>query len=396
MIVSADGWRKRMNVRETPQAGPRETKPRYGVDPYLDWLAGEGIPVAEDYGVDLFAVETAPWPRYGVNGAAVHLKGRGDFANMFLFDIGPGQSTAPQRHLYEEVVYVLEGHGSTQLEFADGSRRSFEWGEKSLFAIPLNAKYRHFNGSGGERALLVSTTNLPMVMNVFHNEDFVFACEFDFSERAGKREYFSGEGSLITVRPGNHMWETNFVSDLTAIELKSWGDRGGGGTNIMFVLADGTMHAHISEMSVGTYKKAHRHGPSFHVMCVMGQGFSLLWYEHEKDFRRIDWKHGMVLVPADRQFHQHFNTGPAPARYLATAVGGLRYPTMRAQRVSLLGATEGDTPAVSKSVKEGGDQIEYEDQDPRIHRIWLEEMRKNGAPPRMEKYIPTPTEMKAG
>jgi hypothetical protein len=62
----------------------------------------------------------------------------------------------------------------------------------------------------------------------------------------------------------------------------------------------------------------------------------------------------------------------------------------------LLGATEGDTPAVSKSVKEGGDQIEYEDQDPRIHRIWLEEMRKNGAPPRMEKYIPTPAEIKAG
>src|SRR5262249_61767486 len=96
-----------------------------------------------------------------------------------------------------------------------------------------------------------------------------------------------------------------------------------------------------------------------------------------------------------RKFPQHFTPGPGPARYLATAVGGLRYPTMRAQRVSLLGATEGDTPAVSKSVKDGGDQIEYEDQAPRIHRIWLEEMRKNGATPRMEKYIATPAEMKA-
>ena len=62
--------------------------------------------------------------------------------------------------------------------------------------------------------------------------------------------------------------------------------------------------------------------------------------------------------------------------------------------MSLLGPREGDTPAVSKSVKEGGDQIEYEDQDPRIHRIWLDEMGKNGAPPKMEKFIPTPADMK--
>jgi hypothetical protein len=83
------------------------------------------------------------------------------------------------------------------------------------------------------RALMVSTTNLPMMMNVFHNEAFVFGSEFDFTDRAGKKEYISGEGDLITVRPGNHMWETNFVPDLTAIELKTWGDRGAGGTNIM-------------------------------------------------------------------------------------------------------------------------------------------------------------------
>jgi hypothetical protein len=35
-------------------------------------------------------------------------------------------------------------------------------------------------------------------------------------------------------------------------------------------------------------------------------------------------------------------------------------------------------------VKEGGDQIEYEDQDPRIHAIWLDEMRKHGITPRMK------------
>src|SRR6266446_6200412 len=263
-----------------------EQKPRYGVDAYLDWVEAEGLCVFEDYAVDLFAVETAVWPRYGVKAAAVHLKGRGDFANMFVFDIPPGGATAPQRHLYEDVVYVLEGTGSTQIELADGRKKSFEWGPRSLFAIPLNARHRHFNGSGRDRALIVSTTDLPLVMNTFHDARFVFETDYEFTARTGKNEYFAGEGDLITVRPGNHMWETNFVPDLAAIELKSWGDRGAGGTNIMFVLADGTMHAHISEMPVGTYKKGHRHGPGFHVMCVTGHGYSLLWYEDGKDFRR--------------------------------------------------------------------------------------------------------------
>jgi quercetin dioxygenase-like cupin family protein len=369
-----------MNIAEAP---------RYGIDPYLDWVAAEGIPVVEDYGIDLFSVETRPWARAGVRGAAVHLKGRGDFANMFVYDIAPGGSSSPQRHLYEDVVYVLEGSGSTQIELADGTKRSFEWGPRALFAIPLNAKHRHFNASGVDRALLVSTTDLPLVMNTFHNERFIFDNECDFLERAGKSGYFSGEGDLITVRPGNHMWETNFVPDLAAIELKSWGDRGAGGTNIMFVLADGTMHAHISEMPVGTYKKGHRHGPGFHVMCVTGHGYSLLWYPQDGDFRRIDWKHGVVFPPADQQFHQHFNTSQHPARYLATGVGGLRYPLTQMQRRSLLGAKPGDRAAVSTSLKEGGDQLEYEDQDPRIHRIWLDEMKKNNVEAKMQKFIPS-------
>ena len=384
-------------------ANPRKRNPdmttnaaaRYGFDPYLDWIAKEGLPVVEDYGIDLFKVETKMWARNEAKTAAVHLKGRGDFSNMFLYELAPGKSTSPQRHLYEEVIYVLEGTGSTQIELEDGTKRSFEWGPKALFAIPLNVKHRHFNGSGRERALLVSTTDMPLVMNTFHNERFIFDNNFDFAERGGKESHYTGEGDLITVKPGNHMWETNFVPDLAAIELKTWGDRGAGGTNIMFVLADGTMHAHISEMPVGTYKKGHRHGPGFHVMCVVGEGFSLLWHDGEKDYIRIDWKHGVVFPPAGQQFHQHFNTSPEPARYLATGTGGLRYPFSTENRRSLIGLKPGENGAVSTSLKDGGDQIEYVDQDPRIHRIWLTQMKKTGAPPRMDKWVPTPMDWAA-
>jgi hypothetical protein len=58
---------------------------------------------------------------------------------------------------------------------------------------------------------------------------------------------------------------------------------------------------------------------------------------------------------------------------------------MLSQRRSLIGVN-GEKGAVSLSIKDGGDQIEYEDQDPRIHREWLEEMKKNGVTPKMDKF----------
>jgi hypothetical protein len=143
----------------------------------------------------------------------------------------------------------------------------------------------------------------------------------------------------------------------------------------MFILADGTMHAHMSEMQPGSYKKAHRHGPDFHVMCVTGRGYSLFWYEGEADFRQVRWRHGTVFAPPDRIFHQHFNTSPQPSRYLATAFGSLRHPFTESKRRALMGTGEGQG-AVAVSVRLGGDQIEFEDQSPRIEALYREEVAR--------------------
>src|SRR5204863_7695110 len=124
---------------------------------------------------------------------------------------------APLHHLYEAVFYVLSGRGSTSIETAAGEH-AFEWGQRSLFAIPLNSRYRLFNGSGKEPARFACTANLPAVMKMFHDEAFVFGDAWGFAERAGKSKYFDGKGDLVSIRPGNHLWETNFVPDLRSIE----------------------------------------------------------------------------------------------------------------------------------------------------------------------------------
>jgi len=352
------------------------TGARLLTDPYLEWLAEQNVPVIEDFGTDLLAVETAPWALLGARAAFVNLKGRGDFISVIVVEIPPGKSTQPQRHLYEEVVYVLSGHGSTVIESPDGKRsHSFEWGPKSLFALPLNARYRHFCTSGTEPARFATTTNLPMLLNLFHDRGFVFDNDWDFEERLGSEKHFTGDGDFVPTRPGRHMWETNFVPDLNSFELQEWKARGAGGSNMMFVLADGTMHAHMSEMPVGTYKKAHRHGADFHIFTVKGTGYSLLWYERDEEFRKVDWRHGVVYAPPDMMFHQHFNTSPEPARYLAVAFGGLRYPFTEDKRNTFLG--------MDVNINDGGRQIEYEDEDPRIREIYERELAATGAPLRM-------------
>jgi gentisate 1,2-dioxygenase len=352
---------------------------RFLIDTYLEWVKREGIPVVEDFGIDLFSVEVKPWARMGALGAFAHAKGRGDFLNMYVLEIPPGGETIPQQHLYEVVVYVLDGRGSTTVESSEGEKHSFEWGPKSLFTLPLNARYQHFNTSGQRSARFVATTNLPLVLNAFHNEDFVFNNPYTFPERLGESRFFKGDGEFIPMRPGRHMWETNFVPDLSTFKLQEWRERGAGGSNIMFVLADGTMHGHVSEMPVGTYKKGHRHGADFHVFAVTGKGYSIYWYEGEEEIQRFDWQHGCVFAPTDMLFHQHFNSSPEPARYLAVAFGGLRYPFSEDKRKTFMG--------MDVNVKEGGRQIEYEDQDPRIHRMYLDELSKQGIQPRMEGVL---------
>lgn len=351
------------------------------LDPYVEWAAGEGVPVIEDFAVDLLTAPTKPWPRFGCDGAIINLKGRGNYCSIFLFELRPGAKSEPQRHLYEEVFYVLSGHGSTTIETASGRRHTFEWGPKSLFAIPLNARFQHFNGSGAETARLASTNNLCLMLNLYHSERFIFRNNSSFAEREGADGFFTGEGELTPVRNNRMLWETNFVPDLGSFELASCETRGAGSTNMLFVLADGSMGAHCSEMPVGTYKKAHRHGPGLHIFLVHGTGYSLLWYESDKDFVRVNWRHGMAFAPPHHMFHQHFDTSLQPARYLAVGFGSKRYPVVQLRRAG------SEDNRSDLSIKKGGRQVEYEDQDPRIHKLWLSEIAKTGVASKMGKHF---------
>src|SRR5680860_376807 len=330
---------------------------------YRAWVRSEGLDVILGHHVpDLRAVEVKPWQRTGGLGCFINHDDSDRSNDCYVCDVPAGESLRPQRHLHEAMFYVLSGRGATSVWQDDGRRQNFEWAAGSLFAIPLNAWYEHFNSSGDNPARLLAVTNAPAVINMFVNAKFVFDCPYDFTDRfKGESGYFDAEGNLE-----GRVWESNFVPDARGFELLDYKERGAGGKNIKFKLAKNTMWAHISEFPVGTYKKAHRHGPGAHVVILGGTGYSLMWKEGEP-IQRYDWAEGSMIIPPDRTFHQHFNTGTTPARYLA-----LRYTGAR-KRDAATGL-----PMSTISTRLGGDQIEYEDEDPQVRRMYEEECRRNG------------------
>ena len=46
-----------------PMTPPGMEHPKLLLDPYLAWAEKEGVPVTEDFGVDLLKCPTSHWPR---------------------------------------------------------------------------------------------------------------------------------------------------------------------------------------------------------------------------------------------------------------------------------------------------------------------------------------------
>jgi quercetin dioxygenase-like cupin family protein len=332
--------------------------------PYDAWVKSQGIEVFKGYFVeDLYTLPLHWWERKGGYGALINLEGTGYMDDAYVCAIPEGKSLKPESYLFEELVYVLEGRGATSIWQRHGPKQSFEWQKGSLFAIPLNAWHQHFNGEGDRQARLFVVTTAPLVFNLFHNEDFILNNPYVFADRFhGETGYFDGGGKLYKDR----VLVTNFVSDVMGLEPIDWRERGEGNATVFFELAQSTMGAHISAFPVGIYKKAHRHGPGAHVIVLSGDGYSLMWPEG-KEKMRIDWKPGSVLVPPEGWFHQHFNPGTKPARYLALKMLSRRYKLAP-------GKIKADVP-----LDQGGWQIEYEDEEPEIRRTFKEECRRSGA-----------------
>ena len=221
-------------------------------------MKSEGLDIiSSTYVPNLHTVELKPWARRGGRGVFMNHEASRTSNDCYVCEIPPGKTLSPQRQLFEETIMILDGRGSTTVWNDAGQRITFEWKAGALFAIPLNCWHQHFNGSGRDPARFVSVTNAPIVINLYEDIDFIFGTKYDFKGRFnGEPDYFSAKDETK-----GFLLATNFVPDAVNLPLITAKERGAGGGHIRFNFAKSSLNSHISQFPIGTYKKAHAHGP---------------------------------------------------------------------------------------------------------------------------------------
>jgi hypothetical protein len=347
---------------------------------YEEWISTLGVPIHRGYYVeDLRTVGVAWWEERQCNAAFMLLAGQEGVSEVRLTEILPGKSVAPVRMSLDEVVYVVDGRGLATVWAEGKPEKSFEWQKHSLFLIPRSYYCRLSNVQGSKTARLVHYNSLPLAMSInpdpalffdnnsYANLDLVYGADGGFYSEAKVVQQTPGSGG---ARPNASrlFWLGNFFPDMRAWDkIIPYRGRGAGGHAVWIRSPSSPLWNHMSVFPSRTYKKAHRHGPGTLIVIPAGEGYSFMWPEG-KEKVLVPWHEASVFVPPNRWFHQHFNVGAAPARYLA--FHGPR-------------GSAGNTEWVQDLAR---DQIEYPDEDPIIRKTFEGELAKRG----LKSLMPEP------
>lgn len=242
--------------------------------------------------------------------------------------------TLGHRHNIEAVIYILQGRGYSVI---DGIR--YDWEPGDFICVPIFAWHRHLNPSDENMIYVAATTGpLGMALGTAIYEDDRFPENWVVGQE--------GDKSLKTLIPGGLNTTKVTIARDTDISLSEMDNlysqqlsfaaneekvrRQGKvlvkGMNLklektrMGYLAyavDPKVGFHsmvlgslLAEIPVGRHSGAHRHLYEEVNYILAGQGYSII------EDRKVEWKAGDALCIPVFGWHQHFNTGEEPARFL--------------------------------------------------------------------------------
>jgi gentisate 1,2-dioxygenase len=248
---------------------------------------------------------------------------------------GGGWKTLGHRHTVEAVIYILEGRGHSII---DNARH--DWRAGDFICVPIFAWHRHIN-SGETDVVYSACTSGPMSMGlgiaIYEDERYpeywVYAQQSEEARRSlipGKRagadgvEKSRGGGAIEKAAWDIYKEQVEFADHEEARRRK--GRVLTAGKDLIFektpmgrvaLAVDPkrgsyvkTVSSLIAEILPGEKSGAHRHVYEEINYVLAGSGTSII------EDRRYDWKAGDALSIPIFAWHQHFNTGNEPARFL--------------------------------------------------------------------------------
>ncbi len=368
-----------MNETATNGKSNGREAPRWNSLYFEDWVATEGQELLRGHIVDnVYAVPLRWWPRLGGDAVQIQLDGTGEQNGAYVAEIAPGKSLEPQKHLYEELVYILAGRGTTTVWYEGRRKNGFEWQAGSLFSVPLNAWHQHFNVSGTDPVRYIAVTTAPIMMNLIRNDDFIFNNPGIFPERYDSREdYFSSDYKIEQFGGWGFptdIYFSNFVWDINALPFHA-SNRAAHAEGASFEVGHGVLGSHTLKLPGGRFTNIHRHGPGAHVLWLSGEGYSLMWPDGGEKIQ-ANWGPGSVLVPPSWWWHQHAIVSPGPAQYLALKLSSKRFKVNR------------QSEGTMRSSRQGGQLVDFEDFPPglleEVQETFVRECERRGTPANFE------------
>ncbi|HWP57602.1 MAG TPA: cupin domain-containing protein [Candidatus Acidoferrales bacterium] len=379
--------------------------------PYDKWIESQGIQIHRAIGVHKVQdLPLSPWKRLGGRGIAIQLFGTEGMYGLYVVEVPGAGALNAERHMYEEIYYVVEGRGTTEVwQPSRPKKLTFEWSQGSLFAIPLNAMHRIVNATSSP-ALLLAATTAPNILNLIRDEDYVLNCPYEFLDRFnGEDDYFKPVEDIYAdpVR-GLAMRRTNIIPDILNCELPRDNRRSFDYRRIEPHMAGANFYMKIAQYKTGQYSKAHKHTSGAILVCIKGKGYSYTWPDRlgmrpweaglgDQVKKQTYEPVGMISAApmAGDWFHQHFGTHPEGLRLLV--FDGPYGPGFRR------GGAPGDEAIDGGAIdtREGGRAISYVDEDPEIRRTYEAALAAEGMKSGMPSWcytqrVPPPGELEPG
>jgi oxalate decarboxylase/phosphoglucose isomerase-like protein (cupin superfamily) len=335
------------------------------------WMDSLGLPIYSGYYIeDMRELKLGRWDERGCDAAFIQLEGQQGVTETRVSEIPPRGVLPSVRLAFDEVVYVVQGRGATTVWRSGGERKSFEWSENSMFLLPRHHFHQFSNTHGARPARLLHYNYFPLALSASPDPAAFISTgrgvagepmrEIDLEALYGEPSLRTTTGDDVAWKRKVSVWVGSFFPDMSAWDkLTVNTNRGAGGRSVAMEFPGSEISCHMSMFPSRTYKKAHRHGPGRAIVIPAGEGYSVMW-EEGKDRVIAPWKPGSLVTPPNRWFHQHFNVGDKPARYLAF------HPPLQ---------FDGHAEKVEDRAR---DQIEYVDEDPAVRERFEAELARRG------------------